>query len=471
MAEPGAPEARSPDQRLFTPAFIALSLAELAYFTAEGLTIPVTPLFARGPIGASVEGVGLAVGAFSVTALVLRPYAGRLADRVGRRPLLVGGALAYAAILAVHALVDSLPMLVGLRLLLGAAEAFFFVAGFAAVADLAPPGRTGEALSFNSLSLYLGVALGPVLGLLLVDVGGFSLAWLGGAALALAAAALAWRIPEPARPARSLSDRGDSPLFQRAVIGPSVALFSGIVAMAGFFAFVAIYASETLQFDGASTVLFVFGLVVVAARVAFARLPDRVAPFRLGTVALALCALGLLIVSVLWDGRRALRRSDRPRARSGLHDAGDVRGHLRAGRALAAWFGLGNGEPLPRSRVRRWPDGAGPGRRSGGDSGRLRGCRVGRGRGRGGLGHRRAPRRSRQHARRRPPGLDGRVGHADRLTASAPPITCPGPRRRDRPRSGRSCRTPSSRRRCARQSPHRRRLPWMRRPSRRCCAC
>jgi MFS family permease len=186
--------------RLFTPAFVALSLAELAYFTAAGLTIPVTPLFADGPLGATAPGVGLAVGAFSVTALVLRPYAGRLSDRVGRRPLLVGGALGFALVLGAHALVDQLAGLVALRLLLGVAEAFFFVAGFAAVADLAPPGRTGEAISFNSLSLYLGIALGPMVGQALLDAGGYPSAWVGGAVLALAAAVLALRIPETASP-------------------------------------------------------------------------------------------------------------------------------------------------------------------------------------------------------------------------------------------------------------------------------
>jgi predicted MFS family arabinose efflux permease len=75
-----------------------------------------------------------------------------------------------------------------------------------------------------------------------------------------------------------------------------LALFSGVVAMAGFFAFVAIHAAESLAFGGASGVLFVFGLVVVGTRVAFARVPDRVPPYRLGTLALALCAVGLLIV-------------------------------------------------------------------------------------------------------------------------------------------------------------------------------
>ena len=235
--------------RLFTPAFIALSLAELAYFTAAGLTIPITPLFARGPLGATEAGVGLAVGAFSVTTLVLRPYAGRVSDRLGRRPLLVGGALAFAAVLAAHAVVDApadahRPAAAARR-----RRGVLLRRGFAAVADLAPPGRTGEALSFNSLSLYLGLAIGPILGQPLLDAGGFPLAWLGGAVAALAARVLAWRIPETGRAASG--DAGPTPFFNRAALGPSLALFSGIVGMAGFLAFVAIYATENLGFDGA----------------------------------------------------------------------------------------------------------------------------------------------------------------------------------------------------------------------------
>jgi MFS family permease len=283
--------------RLFTPAFIALALAELAYFTAAGLAIPTTPLFASGPLGADEAGIGLAVGAFSVTALILRPLAGRMADARGRRPLLIGGALLCALAMGAQAFAPNLAVLVVLRLTLGVAEAFFFVAGFAALADLAPAHRTGEALSFNSLSLYLGIALGPLIGELLLDAGGFGLAWGGGAALALAAAILATRIPETAD--RTQGATGPRPpLIHPAAIGPGLALASGVSAMAGFFAFVAIHA-RNLGMDGAGGVLLLFGLVVVSCRIAFARLPDRLPPFRVGAAALTGCGIGLLLPSLV----------------------------------------------------------------------------------------------------------------------------------------------------------------------------
>lgn len=289
------PSPTAPDERLFTPAFIALAVADLAYFTAAGMLIPLTPLFAAGPLGADEVGVGVTVGAFGVTALILRPWAGRAADRRGRRPLFIGGALLCALAIAAHIVTTDLALLIGLRLVLGAAEAAFFVAGFAMLADLAPPNRAGEALSFNSLALYLGIAFGPLLGELLLSAGGFTLAWIGGALLALTAGLLAVRIPETGR---RLDDPRPVALIHRGAVGPSLALFTAVAGMAGFFAFVALYARD-LGMAGAGPILLVFGLVVVGCRIVFAKLPDRLPAYPLMAAALALEAVGLVMVSTL----------------------------------------------------------------------------------------------------------------------------------------------------------------------------
>src|SRR4051794_41608222 len=203
-----------PGDRLFTPALLALTAADLAYFTAAGVLIGVTPFFAAGPLGAGAAGVGLAVGAFSVTTLVLRPLAGRWTDRRGRRPLLIGGASLFAVLVVGHLWVTDLVWLVVLRLLLGVAEAMYFVAGFAALADLAPPGRAGEALSYNSLALFLGIATGPIIGQALLSVGGFPLVWEGIGLLLVLATVLATRVPETHAPAAGPARA--APLIHRA---------------------------------------------------------------------------------------------------------------------------------------------------------------------------------------------------------------------------------------------------------------
>ena len=285
-----------PDARLFSGALLSLTLADLAYFLASGLLIGVTPFFVTGPLGSGPAELGLALGAFSVTTLLLRPVVGRMADRVGRRPLLVAGAGLYAVMIAAHLLVHQLWLLIVVRLLLGAAESLFFVAGFAALADLAPPGRAGEALSWNSVALYLGIAFGPGIGQVLLGWGGFTAAWIGGAALALLAVLLILRVPETAPPAPEGAAR--TPLIHRSVIRPGLALFAGVAATSGFLALVGLRANE-MAFQAWSVVPLVYGAIVVGCRIIFARVPDRLPPLRLGAAALATCTAGLLILSTV----------------------------------------------------------------------------------------------------------------------------------------------------------------------------
>src|SRR3954451_11240167 len=235
-----APEpAPSRHERLLTPAFIALSVADLAYFTANGVVFFALPLYVVGPIGSDAAGAGIAFGAFGITALVCRPFAGRLTDTVGRRPLLLGGALLSAVGMALLPHAHVLAVVVALRLLQGVAEAAFFVAGFAALLDLAPPARVGEALSYNSLGLCLGLALGPPLGELLLARWGYPTAWYGAAGLAVVAALVVVGIGET----RSGTDRagGHGKLIYRPAVPIAVGFLASLAAVRGVLPFASLH--------------------------------------------------------------------------------------------------------------------------------------------------------------------------------------------------------------------------------------
>ncbi|MFW6091425.1 MAG: MFS transporter [Actinomycetota bacterium] len=283
-------------ERLFTPAFIGLGVADLAYFTAIGMSILVVPLYVTGPVGSDTAGAGLAFGAFAVSALLLRPIAGRMTDVYGRRPLLAAGATLCAACMFASAHVDSLAVLVGLRLALGVAEAAFFVASFAALADLAPPSRMGEALSYNSLGLYLGITGGPLIGEYLVRTWGFTAAWYGAAALALLAVLAVAYLGETRT--SDAAPQGRARLVHVKAIPPGLAFFASVIAMGAFLALSALHADD-VGMARAGTPLVVYGAVVVVSRIAFARIHDRVPPLVMGAVALVAIAAGLLMAA-LW---------------------------------------------------------------------------------------------------------------------------------------------------------------------------
>ncbi len=182
--------------RLVTRRFAGVGLAALAYFFAEGMLVPAVPRYVEGPLAGSDAAVGLVVGAFSVSALVLRPWAGRLADRRGRARLMIIGASVYGVSVAAYSVAGSVSVLLALRVLTGVGEAFFFVGALTAMSDLAPAERRGEAMSLFSLSLYAGIALGPPVAEAVAGSFGFTAVWLVATAAAATAVVLTKRVGE-----------------------------------------------------------------------------------------------------------------------------------------------------------------------------------------------------------------------------------------------------------------------------------
>lgn len=303
MAAVSATTAGRTGEKLVTRPFVLLAVGELAYLTADGMAIFLVPFQAAGPMGAGSAGAGLAFGAFAVSALALRPLAGRLCDARGRRPLLIGGAALAAAVLLLTAQVEGLVALVTLRLLAGVAEAAVFVALFAAVADLAPPGRMGEAISYNSLALYTGLAAGPPVAEYLVEdapFGGFATAWCGAAVLSTLAAVVFVRLGETRAPAVAAEQAsGRPPLVHRGSLPMALGFLASVVAMGGFLAFAGLHA-EAVGLGNASLPLAVYGTTVVIGRIAFARVPDRLPALPLAAAALVAIAAGLLTMA-LWS--------------------------------------------------------------------------------------------------------------------------------------------------------------------------
>ena len=114
--------------------------------------------------GAGDEALGLALAAYAIPILFISIPVGRLADRLGRRPLLLGGLVLTGLGSMLIAISGALaPLLVG-RAVQGLGSTLSWVAALALVSDLARPGRKGEAIGFALAANSLGAIGGPALG-------------------------------------------------------------------------------------------------------------------------------------------------------------------------------------------------------------------------------------------------------------------------------------------------------------------
>lgn len=161
----------------FTTAFGAHSVA--AGFGAESHEIGLTLL-----------NLGILLAVYDLAEVVLKPVFGSLADRVGAKPVILGGLLVFAAVSAIGIFTTGTLALGIVRFGQGAAASAFSPASSATVARLAGSATLGRFFGRFGSWKGLGYALGPILGAALIWAGGFPVLF---AVLAiLAAAAAIW---------------------------------------------------------------------------------------------------------------------------------------------------------------------------------------------------------------------------------------------------------------------------------------
>ena len=167
--------------------FVLLWVGGFAFFLSFFLLLPTLPTYARA-LGISEARIGLLSGALPLAAMLVRPLAGWAADRHGRKPLMLLGALVFAASSVLYAASHSLAALVAVRAFHGIGMGLYPTAGSAMAADLAPPARRGYVLGLLGIAGSLALAVGPLAGVWIVDAWGYP--WVFGASALLALVAL-----------------------------------------------------------------------------------------------------------------------------------------------------------------------------------------------------------------------------------------------------------------------------------------
>src|SRR3954453_6926058 len=151
MSDEGAPT-----EPAFRPgvAFAGIFAVTFSGLLAVGAVLPVLPRYVHGPLDGGNVAVGIVVGSYAVPGLLLRPIAGRYADRRGRRQTVLAGSLLVALSGFVYLLPLGIGGLIAARLVLGAGEGTVFTAGSAWIVDLAPPQRRGRVIGLYGLAVW-----------------------------------------------------------------------------------------------------------------------------------------------------------------------------------------------------------------------------------------------------------------------------------------------------------------------------
>lgn len=260
--------------KIWTRDFVLICLANFFIFLGFQMTLPTLPLFVK-ELGGSDQSIGMIVGIFTFSALIFRPYAGHALESKGRRFVYMLGLGIFVVSVGSFAFVTSIIFLLMIRVAQGIGWGFSTTATGTIATDIVPPKRRGEGLGYFGMSGNIALALGPTLGLTLVDQISFSSLFIICATLGLVALILSsvirYKTVEHS-PHKSTTVKFD--IYEKTAVKPSFLLFFITVTFGGIASFLPLYAAEK-DIAGIEGYFLTYALFLLISRTFAGRIYDQ----------------------------------------------------------------------------------------------------------------------------------------------------------------------------------------------------
>lgn len=231
---------RPQEEALWTKNFVLICIINLFIFTGFQMLLPTIPVYVE-KLGGQESMAGLVMGAFTISAMLIRPWAGNAIDSLGRKPIFFFGLVIFILSVLAYIWAPSVLILLLLRFIHGFGWGSSSTAAGTIAADLIPKSRLGEGMGYYSLTSTLAMAMAPSIGLYLISQKGFTTMFMVSATLVFTALLLANFLTY--RPLETKA-KTQGALFEPAAFLPSLMIFFCTMTYGSIVSFIALYARE-----------------------------------------------------------------------------------------------------------------------------------------------------------------------------------------------------------------------------------
>ncbi|MBM4760689.1 MFS transporter [Bacillus sp. B15-48] len=261
-------------EKIWTRDFILICVANFFIFLGFQMTLPTIPLFVEH-LGGNDQLIGLVVGIFTFSALLLRPLAGHALESKGRRIVYMSGLAIFVVSVGTFGFATSIIFLFFLRVIQGVGWGFSTTASGTVATDVIPASRRGEGLGYYGLSGSLALALGPALGLVLTGFVSYEVLFLLCALLGLLAFLLAGKINYKAVENRNVpKQKYKWDVYEKSALPPSILLLFITVTFGGISTFLPLYSAQE-GVAGIELYFLIYAVFLMVSRTFAGKLYDK----------------------------------------------------------------------------------------------------------------------------------------------------------------------------------------------------
>jgi MFS family permease len=164
-------------QKILNRDFVLAFFAQFAFISVFYTLIPTLPIYLLRS-GSKETEIGVLIGIFFVSSLVLRPFVGKALLKIPEKHFMITGALLFALSSFAYLLAPPFWPFLIVRVFQGIGLAFFHTASFTLIAHISPGAHRGQSLSYFLLAPNVSLALAPSMGMFLINHFSFTLLFL-----------------------------------------------------------------------------------------------------------------------------------------------------------------------------------------------------------------------------------------------------------------------------------------------------
>ncbi|WP_099360631.1 MFS transporter [Fredinandcohnia onubensis] len=266
-----SPQLSTTTEKIWTRDFTLICISNFFIFLGFQMTLPTIPLFVEH-LGGNEQLIGLVVGIFTFSALLIRPFAGHQLEIRGRRFVYLLGLAIFVLSVGTYGIISSLLFLFLFRMVQGIGWGFSTTASGTIATDLIPAKRRGEGMGYFGLFGNIALAFGPSLGLTLAGTISYTKLFSICAILGLVALILSSRIHyKKIEPVKEKPRKWD--FYEETALPPSILLFFITVSFGGIAAFLPLYTVQK-GISGIEWYFLLFAVALMISRTFAGRLYD-----------------------------------------------------------------------------------------------------------------------------------------------------------------------------------------------------
>ncbi|MDQ0344740.1 MFS family permease [Lederbergia wuyishanensis] len=254
---------------IWTKTFISLFCTNLSVFSVFYGLVTTLPLYALESLNRTDKDAGLLMTIFLLSAIVVRPFTGKILDIYGKRKMLWISLVLYLICTILYAVVKPFSGLLLLRFIQGIWFSIATTAGGSLAADNVPMSRRGAGLGYFTMSTNLAVVLGPILSLLIVQTFSFNALFIVMSLLMVVGTSLSLTIQSDKKFEKSISSKrafSIHDLFEKKSV--PIALLSSLISFsyASVLSFLSIYAQQKHMLHLATVFYLVYASAMLLTR-------------------------------------------------------------------------------------------------------------------------------------------------------------------------------------------------------------